>query len=93
MSAVKYPAQKNANDFLVCLPLKLAIRTHIFDVQTIERFGDDFGYENQGALLHAQRLINPAYRVAGSDVRSLEEIGIKSLRPRKDGLFSFEVAK
>lgn len=82
-----YPVQKNANDYLVCLPLKLAIRTHIFDAPAITKFGDEFGWGNQGALVHAQKSVNIDYRKAGNDVQSLDEIGVKSLRPRKNGLF------
>ena len=80
---MNYIAQKNTNDFLVCLPLRLAIRTHIYDAQTIEQFGDEHGH----GLMHAQKEINLTYRKAGCDVRSLHEIGVKSMRRRKDGLF------
>lgn len=80
---MNYPTQKNTNDFLVCLALKLAIRTHIFDVDSIARFVEEHGQP----LIHAQKEINLSYRKAGDDVRSLDELGVKSMRRRKDGLF------
>ena len=73
----------------MCLPLKLAIRTHIFDIESIGRFAQEHGQ----LLTHAQKEINPTYRKAGDNVRSLDEIGVKSMRQRKDGLFDLTVTE